>query len=45
MIVKFNKKFDLIISKSTMSDIIRNREKYTATENLRPFDFFIHFFI
>ena len=29
-------KFNVITGKSTMSDIIRDREKYTATENLRP---------
>lgn len=36
LILKFNKEFNVNISKSTMSDIIRDREKYTATENLRP---------
>ena len=36
LILKFNNQFNMLISKSTMSDLIRNREKYTATENLRP---------
>ena len=36
LILKFNNKFNMLISKSTMSDLIRNRKKYTATENIRP---------